>query len=184
MDENNIRRKLPVLKLLKQTTLGKTGASLVFILGVMTLFLAIAASALVAASSTVGADVDKLVMDNLELAADSLHRTIKTALEDEGDDSLGKHMLGLFSGGEITRTLDISADSNSTLNGVLTDDYDCKVTVTVEPYPNGEATVTVTVGIDDTRRRRSIRIQAVYNLHENWDWRVVSYEKIDRINTA
>jgi hypothetical protein len=153
--------------------LNKKGASLLFVLGVMTLLLAIATTAIVAATSTVGADIAGIEAENLELIADSLQRSVKSGLQDNTADSLGEQLLTLYND---------SARDNFTLSPTLDllQNHNCTIEIRFRPRTDTITTVTVTVTVGTLSSNTiTIKTEAVYNLYETGEWEVVSYGKID-----
>jgi len=73
-----MRLRNKVLSILKD----KSGASLMFVLGIMLLLLAIGGSVLVAASTNVGANVRQEKYNAAVILTDSIHRSIKYSLEE------------------------------------------------------------------------------------------------------
>jgi hypothetical protein len=83
-----------------QTLKSKSGASMMFVLGVMLTLLFISTSVLVAASAAVGAVINRQVNNQLGLYADSIHRTVYHSLLDiDGDE--GRDVRNLNNAGDI-----------------------------------------------------------------------------------
>lgn len=121
---------------------------MVFVLAVMLLLMAIGISSIVAASANAGSGISRQISNQLDIYADSMHRSImfslQTSSEDEGKNISSLHTLGgQILGLAYKKTLDASPDSSFTLNitPTLSDSTDLSnsisnVTIKVVPLVN------------------------------------------------
>jgi len=105
-----------MIKRIIQTLKSKSGASMMFVLGIMMLLMFIGTSVLVAASAAVGAGINRQVSSQLELYADSIQRTVWHSLR-AIEDEVGEDVSDLFNvditslGGKLVRVMYMAASA-------------------------------------------------------------------------
>ena len=173
-----------------------SGASLILVLGVMTLLFAVASTTILAAGATVGSDLKRQSMDILELKVDSLQNTLGVAFEDVTANGLGNKVLSAVVPSALEPDGSFELELNPVLNrGQGNELSGLDVVIRIVPAEgystilsgasiNGVVEITVTGSAQGGRQK--VSTVAKYDLVASTSgsvsistWEVKSYDKVD-----